>query len=238
MRRPGSPGEGHSAALFYDGLATDYDREQFFSPVSIARKAEYALFEARLPSLFSPSDRVLEIGAGTGIFTLAIARHCREVTAVDISVSMLEILKGKALAKGLDNIRTIVGNAETMNLDGSYTVACAFSSLEYLTDHQAFFCRLAAHIEPGGTLYFTTARRSRLRLFAQIGNAIRQGMWLKARSRREIEAILSASGFDEIRIGSHLFKSWLSGGVLLEAVARRRIDPGSPPSGNGARMRQ
>jgi hypothetical protein len=63
-------------------------------------------------------------------------------------------------------------------------------------------------------------------------------MWLKARSRREIEAILSASGFDEIRIGSHLFKSWLSGGVLLEAVARRRIDPGSPPSGNGARMRQ
>jgi peptidoglycan/xylan/chitin deacetylase (PgdA/CDA1 family)/2-polyprenyl-3-methyl-5-hydroxy-6-metoxy-1,4-benzoquinol methylase len=238
MRRGGSPGEGHPAALFYDGLAADYDREQFFSPVSIARKAEYALFEARLPSLFSPSDRVLEIGAGTGIFTLAIALHCREVTAVDISVSMLEILKGKALAKGLDNIRTIVGNAETMNLDGSYTVACAFSSLEYLTDHQAFFCRLAAHIEPGGTLYFTTARRSRLRLFAQIGNAIRQGMWLKARSRREIEAILSASGFDEIRIGSHLFKSWLSGGVLLEAVARRRIDPGSPPSGNGARMRQ
>lgn len=228
MRKGGSPREGHPAALFFDGLAADYDREQFCSPVSIVRKTDYALFEARLPSLFSPSDRVIEIGAGTGIFTLAIARRCREVTAVDISVRMLEILKGKAAAEGLGNIRTIVGNAETMDLDGSYTVACAFSSLEYITDHQAFFRRLADHIEPGGTLYFITARRSLFRLFAQIGNAMRQGLWLKAHSRREIEAILSGSGFEEIRIGSHLFKSWLSGGILLEAVARRRIDPGTP----------
>jgi 2-polyprenyl-3-methyl-5-hydroxy-6-metoxy-1,4-benzoquinol methylase len=228
MRRGGSPGEGHPAALFYDGLAADYDREQFCSPVSMVHKTEYALFEARLPSLFSPSDRVLEIGAGTGIFTLPIARRCREVTAVDISASMMEILKGKAAGEGLGNIRTITGNAETMDLDGSYSVACAFSSLEYLADLRAFFRRLADHIEPGGTLYFITARRSLFRLFAQIGNAMRQGLWLKAHNRREIEAMLSASGFEEIRIGSHLFKSWVSGGILLEAVARRRIDPDTP----------
>jgi peptidoglycan/xylan/chitin deacetylase (PgdA/CDA1 family)/protein-L-isoaspartate O-methyltransferase len=228
MRRVGSPGEMHPAALFYDGLAADYDREQFCSPVSIVRKTEYALFEARLPSLFSPSDRVLEIGAGTGIFTLAIARRCREVTAVDISASMLEILKRKVAGEGLGNIRTIAGNAETMDLEGSYTVACAFSSLEYLTELRAFFSRLADHIEPGGTLYFITARRSLFRLFAQIGNAMRQGLWLKAHSRREIEDMLSASGFEEIRVTSHLLKSWVSGGILLEVAARRRIDPGTP----------
>jgi len=232
MRKGGSPREGHPAALFFDGLAADYDREQFCSPVSIVRKADYALFEARLPSLFSPSDRVIEIGAGTGIFTLAIARRCREVTAVDISARMLEILKGKAAAEGLGNIRTIAGNAETMDLEGSYTVACAFSSLEYQADLPSFFRRLADHIEPGGTLYFITARRSLFRLFAQIGNAMRQGLWLKAHSRREIEAILSASGFEEIRIGSHLFKSWLSGGILLETVARRRVDPDAHPAGS------
>jgi peptidoglycan/xylan/chitin deacetylase (PgdA/CDA1 family)/SAM-dependent methyltransferase len=228
MRRGGSPGEAHPASLFYDGLAADYDREQSCFPVSIVRKAEYGLFEARLPSLFSPSDRVIEIGAGTGLFTLAIARRCREVTAVDLSPGMLEILERKAAGEGLGNIRTIAGNAETMALEGSYTVACAFSSLEYLTDLRAFFRRLADHIEPGGTLYFITARPSLFRLFSQIGNAMRQGLWLKAHSRREIEAILSASGFEEIRIGSHLFKSWVSGGILLEAVARRRMDPGAP----------
>ena len=228
MRRGGSPGEAHPAALFYDGLAADYDREQFCSPVSVVRKTEYALFEDRLPSLFSPSDRVLEIGAGTGIFTLAIARRCREVTAVDISASMLEILKKKAAAEGLDNIRTITGDAETADIGGGYAVACAFSSLEYLSDLPAFFHRLSDRLEPGGTLYFTAARRSLFRLFAQVGNAMRQGMWLKAHSRREIEALLSDSGFERIRIGSHLFKSFFSGGILLEAIACRRSDPSTP----------
>ena len=147
------------------------------------------------------------------------------MTAVDISASMLEVLKGKAAGEGLGNIRTIVGNAETMDIEGSYTVACAFASLEYMADLRAFFRRLADHIEPGGTVYFITARRSLFRLFAQIGNAMRQGLWLKAHSRREIEAILSDSGFEEIRIGSHLFKSWVSGGFLMEVVARRRMDP-------------
>lgn len=225
MRREGCPGEMHPAALFYDGLASGYDREQFCSPVSIVRKTEYALFEARLPTLVSPSDRVLEIGAGTGIFTLALARRCREVTAIDISASMLEILKRKAAAEGLANVRTIAGNAESADLGRGYSVACAFSSLEYLANLPAFFRRLEDSIEPGGTVYFITARRSLFRLFAQLGNAMRQGLWLKAHSRREIEAILSASGFEEIRIGAHLFKSRVSGGILLEASARRRMDP-------------
>jgi len=230
MRKGGSPGEVHPASLFYDGLAADYDREQFCSPVSIVRKPEYALFEARLPSLFSPSDRVLEIGAGTGIFTLAIARRCREVTAVDISAGMLKILEGKAAGEGLTNIRTITGDVETADIGGGYAVACAFSSLEYLSDLPAFFHRLSDRLEPGGTLYFITARRSLFRLFAQIGNAMRQGLWLKAHSRRELEAMLSASGFGEIRVASHLLKSWVSGGILLEVAARRRIDPGTPGS--------
>jgi SAM-dependent methyltransferase len=230
MRRGGSPGEVHPASLFYDGLAADYDREQFCSPVSIVRKPEYALFEARLPSLFSPSDRVLEIGAGTGIFTLAIARRCREVTAVDISAGMLKILEGKAAGEGLTNIRTITGDVETVDIGGGYAVACAFSSLEYLSNLPIFFRRLSNRIEPGGTLYFITARRSLFRLFAQIGNAMRQGLWLKAHSRRELETMLSASGFGEIRVTSHLLKSWISGGILLEVAARRRIDPDTPGS--------
>ena len=126
---------------------------------------------------------MLEIGAGTGIFTLPIARHCREVVAVDISGGMLEVLKRKAAKERLANIRTLVGNAETMDLGGRYSLACAFSSLYYLADLPAFFKRLARHLEPGGTLYFITARRSLFGVFTQIGNAARQGMWLKAHSR-------------------------------------------------------
>ncbi len=225
MRREASAAGSHPAAMFYDELAEEYDREQFETNVSCSRRKEYELFEARIPEVFQGADRVLEIGAGTGIFTLPIARHCREVTALDISPAMLEILMRKAREAGLTNIRTEVGNAETMDPGGTYSAVCAFSSLAYLSDLPAFFRRLAPRIEPGGALYFITARRSLFRFFTQIGNAMRQGMWLKAYNRREIEGMLSAAGFEDIRVDSHLFKSWFSGGMLLEATARRKREP-------------
>jgi peptidoglycan/xylan/chitin deacetylase (PgdA/CDA1 family)/ubiquinone/menaquinone biosynthesis C-methylase UbiE len=225
MLREETPFARQPAAQFYDSLAADYDREQFDSAVSISRRAEYALFEAHLPRLFAAADRVLEIGAGTGIFTLAIARRCREVVAVDISGGMLEILRQKAAGERLVNIRTLAGNAETVDLGGTYSLACAFSSLEYLDDLPAFFNRLARHLEPGGTLYVITARRCLLRLFTQLGNAARQGLWLKAHNRREVEAMLSAAGFEGIQVSSHLLKSPVSGGMLLQVVARRGRGP-------------
>ena len=209
------------AELFYNGLAATYDQEQFTSTVSLSRSTEQRLFLAQLPALFAGANRVLEIGAGTGIFTMDIARNCTEVLASDISGNMLDLLDKKAKAAGIRNIRTLKGNVETMELEGSFSMVCAFSSLEYLADLPAFFIRLARHVEPGGAVYFITARRSLFRFFTQIGNAMRQGLWLKAYSRREIEAMLTAAGFERIAVSSHLFKTFLSGGMLLEVVARR-----------------
>lgn len=213
----------NQAEQFYNGLAATYDQEQFTSTVSLSRTTEYRLFSRQLPVLFAGANRVLEIGAGTGIFTLDIARNCTEVIAADISGNMLELLEKKAAAENVRNIRTLKGNIETITLEGSFSVACAFSALEYLVDLPAFFVRLARHIEPGGTVYFITARSSLFRLFTQIGNAMRQGLWLKSHSRREIEVMLTAAGFERIEVSSHLLKSFLSGGMLLEVVARRPL---------------
>lgn len=209
------------AELFYNGLAETYDQEQFNSRVSLSRSTEYRLFSAQVPAVFAGAARVLEIGAGTGIFTLDIARNCTEVLAADISGNMLKLLERKAASEGIRNIRTVKGNVETLELEGTFSVVCAFSALEYLADLPSFFIRLARHVEAGGAVYFITARSSLLRLFTQIGNAMRQGLWLKAHSHREIEAMLTAAGFDRIVISSHLFKSVLSGGMLLEVVARK-----------------
>jgi peptidoglycan/xylan/chitin deacetylase (PgdA/CDA1 family)/SAM-dependent methyltransferase len=218
-------GDRHPARLFYDGLAEGYDQEQFGSGVARSRRVEQALCAARLPGLLTGSERVLEIGAGTGIFTLELARHCREVVAVDISPRMLAILERKAGAAGIGNIRPVAGDVETLELEGRFDAVCAFSALEYLADLPGLLRRLAPRLEPGATVYFITARRSLFRLVIQLGNAMRQGIWLKARSRRAMAAMLAEAGFERIEIGAHLMKSWLCGGMLLEVVARRRSGP-------------
>ena len=215
----------NAAELFYNGLAATYDNEQFNSAVSLSRLTEQKRFSARLPELFSGSGRVLEIGAGTGIFTLEISRNCTEVVATDISENMLALLEKKARAEGITNITILKGNVEKMELKGPFSQVCAFLSLEYLVDLPGFLKRLANNIEPGGTIYFFIARSSMLRFFTQIGNAMRQGLWLRAYSRGEIEAMLTAAGFQQIEVLSHLFKSFISGGMLLEVVARRAGEP-------------
>ncbi|GFO62345.1 polysaccharide deacetylase family protein [Geomonas paludis] len=215
------------AELFYDGLAAGYDDEQFHSNVSMSRTMEQQLFEARVPTLFSGRGRVLEIGAGTGIFTLAIARNCSEVVAVDISAKMLQLLERKAKEQGIDNVSIVKGNVEELPLSGPYSVVCAFSALEYLRDLPGLLKRLAPEVEPGGTIYFITARTSLFRLFTQIGNAMRQGMWLQSRSRGRMERMLREAGFEPVSITSHLLKCVINGGMLLEVVARKPESTGA-----------
>jgi len=224
MQSSGTTPEGHAAALFYDGLAATYDHEQFFTAVSMSRRAELALFEAALPRLFRKADHVLEIGAGTGIFTTRLAPHCGEVEALDISSNMLALLEAKCRDEGISNVRTRVGNAETLELGGPFDGVCAFSSLAYLEDLPAFLGRLAPRMKPGGVLYVLTARRSLFRFFTQVGNAMRQGIWLKAYSRRQMGRMLQEAGFEVVSIRSHLLKCVISGGMLLEVEAHRRSE--------------
>jgi peptidoglycan/xylan/chitin deacetylase (PgdA/CDA1 family)/SAM-dependent methyltransferase len=213
--------EGRGAAeAFYDDLAADYDREQFETAVAMSRTLEQKLFRARADSLLAGAGKVLEIGAGTGIFTLEIAPRCREVHAVDLSRNMLARLETKAAAAGIGNIRAVAADAEEAPFDGPYSAVVSFLAFEYFRDLPGFFRRLAPHMEPGARVYFITARTSFFRFWTQVGNALRQGMWLRSRSRREVTALLKAAGVVEVRAEGHLLKSFLSGGMILEVEGR------------------
>lgn len=217
------PNAVRKVELFYDDLAPTYDHEQFQTAVSLSKRKECELFSARVPELFAGAGRVLEVGAGTGIFTIPIARHCREVTAVDISRNMLGVLERKAADEGITNIRTILCDVEKSGIEGTFSVICAFSSLEYMSDLPRLVRKLVGRLDPGGVLYFITARRSFLRFFIQMGNAVRQKIWLKAYGSREMRKMLRSAGCDHIEINTHLFTVLNYGGMLLEVAARRAM---------------
>ena len=60
------------------------------------------------------ASKVLEIGAGTGRYSIALAKEGMDVTAVELAESNLAVLKENA--KGLENIRSCQGDAT--NLEG------------------------------------------------------------------------------------------------------------------------
>lgn len=219
MKRSGL--EGNPVAGFYDALAPEYEREQCDGLSMPLRSRERELALSRIERLISCSDRVLEIGAGTGAFSIPIAGRCGELLAVDLSEEMLRLLERKAGEAGLSNISVHAGDISTMAPGVSFNAVCAFSSFEYIADLEGLIRRLYQWLEPGGVLFFTTAHRSLFRLFVQIGNAMRQGIWLHARGKIEIQGILRRAGFAEIEVATHVFKVFGAGGMLLEACARK-----------------
>lgn len=212
--------EGQGAVeSFYDDLASTYDHEQFETPVAISRNLELKLFRARIPELMRGARRVLAVGAGTGVFSLELAPHCEEVHAIDFSANMLQRLQEKVESQGYRNIRIQKGNAETIELAGPYSLVVAFLVFDCFQDLSALFLRLASHMEPGGRIYFIT-KCSFFRLFSQVGDALRQGVWLRTRSRQEVLSMLRAAGVAEIRCESHILRSWFSRGMLFEVEGR------------------
>ena len=69
------------------------------------------------------TDRVLDIATGAGHTALAFAPHVREVIAYDLTKAMLEETANNAAARGLANVTTQQGPAETLPFpDASFDI--------------------------------------------------------------------------------------------------------------------
>ena len=96
-----SPGGGSTSGSFWDTRAERYDRN-----VRLAHTARDP-FLRRLQRRTDERSTVLDAGAGTGRFALALAGGVRHVTAVDPSDAMLAVLQRGAEEHGVTNLTTI-----------------------------------------------------------------------------------------------------------------------------------
>ncbi|MEQ7128372.1 class I SAM-dependent methyltransferase [Actinopolymorpha sp. B11F2] len=96
---------------------------------------------------------IVEIGPGTGQFTLAVAPECRRIVAVDVSPVMLRILRAKIDETGLDNIDSVRAGFLTYDHQGSPAdFVYSRYSLHHLPDFwkAVALARIHRFLRPGG----------------------------------------------------------------------------------------
>lgn len=102
-----------------------------------------------------PSDRVLDIGAGTGLLTLAAAGEAAHVTGLDISARMCRHLKDKLARRSIDNVDVLAGTASELPLaDASMDVILSNYCFHHLrnADKRRALDEVGRVLRPGGRL--------------------------------------------------------------------------------------
>lgn len=118
------------------------------------------------PLAVGPGDRVLDIGAGSGVNTRMCADRGASVTAVEGSQARAELIAHRCA--GLDNVEVLCGPLGALGPDrkGTYDVALVVGVLEYAGTHQgekggaaALLGQAMDILAPGGVMVLAIENR-------------------------------------------------------------------------------
>ena len=97
------------------------------------------------------TDRVLDIATGAGHTALAFAPHVHEVVAYDLTDAMLAETTKNATERGLTNVVTRRGPAETLAFaDSSFDIVTVRLASHHFADNAAAVREMARVAKPGG----------------------------------------------------------------------------------------
>ena len=160
-----------------------------------------------LDEVFSRIDRgdevVLDLGAGSGYFSLQIARRLMHgrVICLDQSDVMLRRLKQRARTAGLSKIISIVRcNASCIGLkSGSVDLVISSFLLHELIDPPAALAEVARVLRPGGSVVATDFRNTVItrRMLSHHSKEVHGPFTVS-----ELSAALDQAGLDEVNVRS------------------------------------
>ena len=138
-------------------LEQKWDRrvKKWHSHVTSAAAFAQVLDRLILLSTPEPTDACVDLGAGTGFVTTALAPMVSSVMAVDISTAMTMSLAERAARDGLQNVSTEVSDLSEFQLPvASVDLVVSSYALHHLSDadKRALVARVAQWLRPGGRL--------------------------------------------------------------------------------------
>ena len=195
----------------------------------VATTPAFLAIRDRIVELAEPrrDDYAVDLGAGTGLLTLALAPHVQELVAVDISERMLDRLDDRAAADGVDNVEPLVADLRRLPLDDECaTLVVSNYAFHHLDDAGKELALAEARriLRPGGRLVIcdmmfslSLEPRDRRLVWEKVRGLLRRGpagvvrifrngvrivagRWEQPATPESWEEMLAARGFEQVRI--------------------------------------
>ena len=147
-----SSGERDVDGRLFDDWPEKYDR-WFETPIgALVKKYENELFLDLLQP--RPGESILDVGCGTGVFTLNILASGPRVTGLDISIPMLKRAEQKTAGYPF---RSVVGDMSFLPFaDECFDKVVSMTALEFIADGGAAVADLFRVARKGGIVVVTT----------------------------------------------------------------------------------
>jgi ubiquinone/menaquinone biosynthesis C-methylase UbiE len=143
---------------YHDAAAHEYDAKWGIDFGAIGQDQVRAKLVKALGGAHGQTfGEALEIGAGTGYFSLNLVQLglIGKLTATDISPGMLDQLASTAKALGIDDVSTVVTEAETLPFeDESFDLVLGHAVLHHIPDLDRAFSEFKRVLRPGGMIVF------------------------------------------------------------------------------------
>ena len=130
----------------FDRAAATWDENP--GRVAMARSIVAAIL-AQIP--VHEEMTVVDFGCGTGLVSLGLTEHVRQVIGIDSSAGMLNVLGEKLRQAGIHNVETLLLDLEKEPAPELHAdLAVSAMTLHHLADVPAVLRKLAAMLAPGG----------------------------------------------------------------------------------------
>jgi 2-polyprenyl-3-methyl-5-hydroxy-6-metoxy-1,4-benzoquinol methylase len=174
----------------FDERARDWDTEE-------RRERADAVGEAiRSNVTLAPAMRVIDVGAGTGLLGLTLARDVGELTLAEPSDGMLEVAREKLAADRWPNVTAVRFDLLADPPPGEpFDLAISLLVLHHLADTRAALSAIRALLRPGGRLALAD-------LDAEDGtfhDPDAEGIHHLGFERRELAELARAAGFIDVK---------------------------------------
>ena len=132
---------------FWEQAAGHYDKSQVFFGGPMDRVRELAA------EAVSGAGRVLEVAAGTGLITVAIAPRVRQLVATDYAEAMLAALRRRVEQAGLTNVECVHADIYALEYPpATFDAVVAANVLHLVPDLTGALASLKRVLCPGGLL--------------------------------------------------------------------------------------